>query len=164
MGKHDDAIYTSTTYSTQWIYTDITSALSGNPYVVMFKTVPYGNTLSPGITIRNPNSGTPGFMIRTSADSAVSPGLQIYGYNSSRTWVNRRWLDSSLTYLICVRFKNGIATYCVYKDAGRTKVFEESCTIESNTEPLRFRYTTLIKVWDKDVYDRCKQEIANGKY
>jgi hypothetical protein len=105
-------------------------------------------------------------MIRASAntDAGISPGLQVYGYNRSRDWHYRCSLKSSLTYLICVRFKNGIATYCVYKEGGRTKVFEESCTIESNTEPLRFRYTTLIKVWDKDVYDRCKQEIENGKY
>lgn len=164
MGKHDDAILTMVDVPFQFVQTGIEDVLSGKPYTILAHTKPFQGTKPSAIRIRNGEAGTAGFIIRTcTVGSAWGKGLQTYGRNKNYNWECRQDANETLEYIICIRFKQGVATYSLYYN--KVKLFEESCTVVTfKNQMLQFQWGELFKVWDKDVYDRCKQEIENGKY
>lgn len=163
MGKHDDAILTVKDVGIGYS-TNITDILSGSPYTIVAHSLFKPDYLY--LVMRGSAAGSSGFIPRLYIrDSEVAEGLQVYGYNGNTTWQVWHRCDISKEYIICLRLNQGVATCSLFSDTDRVKVFESSCSIAKLASvPFTVSNAHLLKVWDKDVYDKCKQEIANGKY
>ena len=163
MGKHDDAILTVKDVGIGYS-TNITDILSGSPYTIVAHSLLKPDYLY--LVMRESAPGSPGFILRLYIkDFEVSEGLQVYGYYRNPNWQVWHRCDTGKEYIICLRLNQGVATCSLFSDTDRVKVFESSCSVaELASVPFTVSNAHLLKVWDKDVYDRCKQEIENGKY